>query len=185
MRGEIRRVCKEFQLTAVYVTHDQKEALSIADRLAVMEAGRILQVGTPREIYRRPAGRKVAGFIGDADFIPGKVLAGGGGRATVETALGRMDGVLGDPTLPPKAGDEVTISIRPECWIIGREQKGPNCLEGVIGRTVYLGEMAQYDFVCSGMTLKIVELNPRFVGPMAEGRLKASVDPEDVVVLVQ
>jgi iron(III) transport system ATP-binding protein len=185
MRGEIRRVCKEFQLTAVYVTHDQKEALSIADRLAVMEAGRILQVGTPREIYRRPARRKVAGFIGDADFIPGKVVAGGGGRAVVETALGRIDGVLGDPTLPPKAGDEVTVSIRPECWVIGREQKAQNCIEGVIGNAVYLGEMARYDFVCAGMTLKIVELNPRFIGPMAEGKLQASVDPEDAVVLVE
>jgi iron(III) transport system ATP-binding protein len=93
--------------------------------------------------------------------------------------------VLGDPTLPPKAGDEVTVSIRPECWVIGREQKAQNCIEGVIGNAVYLGEMARYDFVCAGMTLKIVELNPRFIGPMAEGKLQASVDPEDAVVLVE
>jgi iron(III) transport system ATP-binding protein len=185
MRGEIRRVCKEFQLTTVYVTHDQKEALSISDRLAIMEGGRILQVGAPREIYRRPVRRNVANFIGEADFIPGKVVAGGGGRAVVATALGRIDGVLGDPTLPPKAGDEVTVSIRPECWVIGRETKGQNCIEGVIGHAVYLGEMAQYDFVCAGLTLKIVELNPRFVGPTAEGKLQASVDPEDAVVLVE
>ena len=185
MRGEIRRVCKEFQLTAVYVTHDQREALSIADRVAVMDAGRILQVGTPREIYRRPGRRNVAGFVGDADFIPGKVVAGGGGRAVVDTVLGRIDGVLGDPTLPPKAGDEVTVSVRPECWVIGRERKAQNCFDGVIGSAVYLGEMAQYDFVCAGMTLKIVELNPRFAGSTTEGTLLASVDPEDAVVLVE
>ena len=86
MRGEIRRVCKEFQLTTVYVTHDQKEALSISDRMAILDGGQILQVGTPREIYRRPARRKVAAFIGEADFIPGRILSAGGGRATVETA---------------------------------------------------------------------------------------------------
>jgi len=184
MRGEVRRVCKDFQLTTVYVTHDQKEALSISDRMAVMDAGQILQVGPPREVYRRPARRKVAGFIGEADFIPGKVVSAGGGRATVETVLGRIDGVLGDPTLPPRAGDEVTLCIRPECWVIGREKKGLNCVEGSIGGAIYLGEMAQYDFVCAGVTLKIVELNPRFVGQADEGRLHASVDPEDAVVLV-
>ena len=129
--------------------------------------------------------RKVADFIGEADFIPGKVVTGGGGRAVVETPLGRIDGVLGEPTLPPKAGDEVTVSIRPECWVIGHEKKAQNCIEGVIGGAVYLGEMAQYDFVCAGVTLKIVELNPRFVGPAADARLVASVDPEDAVVLVQ
>jgi len=184
MRGEIRRVCKEFQLTAVYVTHDQKEALSIADRMAIMDGGRILQIGAPREVYRRPGCRKVAAFVGEADFVPGKVVSGGGGRAVVETALGRIDGTLGDPTLPPKAGDEVTVSIRPECWVLGGEKKAQNCIEGVIGHAVYLGEMAQYDFVCAGVTLKIVELNPRFVGPTTEGRLQASVEPEDAVVLV-
>ena len=184
MRGEIRRVCKEFQLTTVYVTHDQKEALSIADRMAVMAGGRILQVGAPREIYRRPACRRVADFIGEADFIPGRVVAGGGGRAVVETVLGRLDGVLGDPTLPPKAGDEVIVSIRPECWMIGREPKAQNSVKGVIGGAVFLGEMAQYDFVCGDMTLKIIELNPRFAGPTNGEVLLASVDPEDAVILV-
>jgi iron(III) transport system ATP-binding protein len=149
-----------------------------------MNGGRILQVGAPREIYRRPVCRKAADFVGEADFISGRVVAGGGGRAVVETVLGRIDGVLGDPTLPPKVGDEVVVSIRPECWVLGREQKAQNCVEGVIGNAVYLGEMARYDFVCSGITLKIIELNPRFVGPTAEGRLIASVDPDDAVILV-
>jgi iron(III) transport system ATP-binding protein len=185
MRTEIRRVCKEFQLTTVYVTHDQKEALTISDRMAILDGGRILQVGAPREIYRRPACRTVANFIGETDFLPGKVLSAGGGKAVVETALGRFDGVLGDPTQPPKAGGEVTVSIRPECWVLGRETRAQNCVEGVIGGAVYLGEMAQYDFVCAGVTLKIVELNPRFVGQTAQGALQACVEPEDVVVLVE
>ena len=185
MRGEIRRVCKEFQLTTIYVTHDQKEALSISDRMAVLDGGRILQVGEPHEIYRRPVSKTVANFIGETDFIPGKVLAANGGKASVETAIGRFDGVLGDPTLPPKAGAEVTVSIRPECWGLSREAKAQNCVQGIIGEAVYLGEMAQYDFVCPGLTLKIVELNPHFLGPAAQGELYAHVEPEDVVVLVE
>src|SRR6185436_13270378 len=72
MRTEIRRVCKEFKLTTVYVTHDQKEALSISDRMAILESGHILQVGSPREVYRRPKRKTVANFIGETDFIAGK-----------------------------------------------------------------------------------------------------------------
>jgi iron(III) transport system ATP-binding protein len=185
MRGEIRRVCKEFQLTTVYVTHDQKESLTIADRLAVLDGGRILQVGTPPEIYRRPVRKSVANFIGETDFIPGRVLAAGGGKASVETAIGRFDGVLGDPTMPPKAGAEVTVSVRPECWGLSREARAQNCVQGTIGEAIYLGEMAQYDFLCAGLTLKIIELNPRFLGAAAQGALFAYVEPEDAVVLVE
>ena len=75
MRMEIRRVCKEFKLTTVYVTHDQKEALSVSDRMAILDGGRILQVGTPRDIYRRPARRTVADFIGETNFIAGTLLS--------------------------------------------------------------------------------------------------------------
>ncbi len=185
MRGEIRRVCKEFQLTTVYVTHDQKEALSISDRMAVLEGGRILQVGAPHEIYRCPASKMVANFIGETDFIPGRVVAASGGKASVETSIGRFDGILGDPTQPPKVGAEVTVSIRPECWMLGREAKAQNCVQGRIGEAVYLGEMAQYDFVCAGLTLKIVELNPHFLGSAAQDGLYAHVAPGDVVVLVE
>jgi len=115
MRMEIRRVCKEFQLTTVYVTHDQKEALSIADRMAILESGHILQVGAPRDVYKRPKKKTVANFIGETDFLPGKVLGVAGGQVTVETAVGKFDGVFGDPDRPAGVGTEVTVSIRPEC----------------------------------------------------------------------
>ena len=121
MRAEIRRVCKEFKLTTVYVTHDQKEALSVSDRMAVLDGGKILQVGTPQEIYRRPARKTVANFIGETDFIPGKLRALSGGCAKVETAVGDFEGVLGDPHAAPAVGAEVTLSIRPECWVLARE----------------------------------------------------------------
>jgi iron(III) transport system ATP-binding protein len=107
MRTEIRRVCKEFKLTTVYVTHDQKEALSISDRMAILEGGRILQVGTPREVYKRPARKTVANFIGETDFLPGKVVSVGGGNLTVETAIGRFEGLPGDPARVPVTGAAV------------------------------------------------------------------------------
>jgi len=184
MRTEIRRVCKEFKLTTVYVTHDQKEALSISDRMAILEGGNILQVGSPREVYRRPKRKTVAHFIGETDFIEGRVLGTEGEFTVVETDIGRFHGVLGDPALKTSAGDAVTLSVRPECWTLGREARSHNSVRGRIGDAVYLGEVAQYDFVSGGKTLKIYELNPRFLGSSSEGDLFASVEPQDVVVLV-
>jgi iron(III) transport system ATP-binding protein len=184
MRAEIRRVCKEFKLTTVYVTHDQKEALSISDRMAILESGHILQVGTPREVYRRPKRKTVANFIGETDFIPGSVLGSEADQVVVETAIGQFKGVLGDPAVKPTRGAEVTVSIRPECWSLGHERRGQNSVGGHLAESIYLGEVAQYAFVSGGTTLKIFELNPRFVGQAARGELFASVDPEDVVVLV-
>jgi iron(III) transport system ATP-binding protein len=185
MRTEIRRVCKEFQLTTVYVTHDQKEALSIADRMAILDHGYILQVGTPREVYKRPTRKIVANFIGETDFLPGKVLGIAAGYVTVETPVGRFDGIFGDPHNIPAVGAEVTVSIRPECWELHRDAEPRNFVKGRIGDSVYLGEVAQYDFVTSnnGTKLKIFERNPRFVDGSARGELYAAVHPEDVIVL--
>ena len=186
MRTEIRRVCKEFKLTTVYVTHDQKEALSIADRMAILESGHILQVGTPREVYKRPTGKVVANFIGETDFLPGKVLGMAGNYVTVETAVGKFDGVFGDPVNLPAPGTEVTVSIRPECWELHRNAELRNVVRGRIGQATYLGEVAQYEFVTSnGTQLKIFERNPRFVEGASRGELYATVEPEDVVVLVR
>jgi len=223
MRTEIRRVCKAFSLTTVYVTHDQKEALSIADRMAILDGGRILQVGSPRQVYTRPACKRVAGFIGETDFIEGRVLGVDTGRgptggepvATVETPLSIFEGVLGAPGKSLSIGQAVTLSIRPECWNlreangaavadrklphwVGRGEK-TNTLRGRIGGCVYLGEVAQYDFVTKGAgegrnasatTLKVFEKNPRlFVDTSGEGSSRsevlATVEREDVVVLVE
>ncbi len=185
MRTEIRRVCKEFKLTTVYVTHDQKEALSIADRMAILESGHILQVGTPREVYKRPTRKVVANFIGETDFLPGKVLGMVGNHVTVDTDVGKFDGIFGDTQNLPKVGDAVTVSIRPECWELHQNIETKNVVKGRIGESIYLGEVAQYEFITgSGAKLKIFERNPRFVDGASRGELYATVEPEDVVVLV-
>jgi iron(III) transport system ATP-binding protein len=182
MRLEIRRVCKEFRLTTVYVTHDQKEALSVSDRMAILESGRILQVGTPQEVYRRPSCRTVADFIGETNFITGTLVSAAQGRARVATAIGEFDGILGSGA-QPSPGDAVTVCVRPECWTLASKGAGANAVRGRIGKSVYLGENAQYDFVSGGTTLKILELNPRFVDRQGAEDVYAGVQPEDVVVL--
>lgn len=183
MRTEIRRVCKEFELTTVYVTHDQKEALSISDRMAILEDGHILQVGAPQEVYRRPRRKTVAHFIGETDFIPGKLMSRNGDTVRVETAVGEFEGVLGDPQDQPAIGAEVTLSIRPECWTLRESASSRNSAPGRIGDSVYLGEVAQYDFQAGPLNLKVYELNPRHLGAGSDTQLHATVDPRDVVVL--
>ena len=183
MRGEIRRVCKDHQLTTVYVTHDQKEALAIADRMAVMDAGRILQVGTPRELYGRPATRTVAGFIGETNFVAGKIVGAEGNRLLVDTPVCRFIGLPGDGANPPRRGDDVVVSIRPECWRLGRQPAAQNGVRGQIVESQYLGEIAQHRLRSGEILLTLHELNPRLLGPAARGEFWAVVDPDDVVVL--
>jgi iron(III) transport system ATP-binding protein len=185
MRSEIRRVCKEFKLTTVYVTHDQKEALSVSDRMAILDRGKILQVGSPREVYRRPINRVVADFIGETDFIAGTLVSANGGQAIVDTPIGRFEGVLGDAQAKPAAGSAVTLSVRPECWALSREAPARNAVRGKIGGAIYLGELAQYDLIAGGQDLKIIELNPRFIDQSNRGEVFASAAPEDVVVLTE
>ena len=95
MREEIRRLCKSAGLTTIYVTHDQKEALAIADRIAVMQKGRILQIGTPAEVYRRPRSRAVATFIGETNLLRARVAA------TFDLGGFRLDSPIGQLVAAP------------------------------------------------------------------------------------
>ncbi len=180
MRSEIRRVCKGAGLTAIYVTHDQKEALSIADRMAVMNAGQICQVGTPEEVYRRPVSPFVADFVGETNFLKGRVVSVGD-EVVVEVAGGHR--LLAHPgSTAVREGDEVLLSIRPEAWKMGPwEKRFENALPGVIVESTYLGELAQHRIETEGGVVKALELNPRLAHP--EGRCLMRVEPADVVIL--
>ncbi len=183
MRTEIRRVCKEFGLTAIYVTHDQKEALSISDRMAILEDGRIAQVGTPEQVYRRPLTKVVADFIGETNFISGKIRSTHEGRVTVEAALGVFEGVLADSDWKPVIGESAVVSIRPESWTLRAERAEINSIEGKIGESIYLGEVAQYRFAAALQHLKIIELNPHPSARRPGQEFHAHVSPDDVVVI--
>jgi iron(III) transport system ATP-binding protein len=182
MRGEIRRICKEFGLTAIYVTHDQKEALSIADRMAVLESGHIRQTGSPSDIYRHPESRFVADFMGETNFLDGTVVECSGGELVVETPLGKLH-ARSNRSMAFAAAERVLLSIRPESWTLQTVQSPVNSVAGKLGERMYLGETAQYHFATASVGLKIYELNPRFVDLSAERQVFATVAAEDVVVL--
>ena len=187
MRTEIRRICKEAGLTSIYVTHDQKEALSIADRLAVMRAGRLEQVGTPLEVYRAPRSEFVAGFIGEANFLDGRVVAREGDRLVCETPAGRIEAVArdGDGVPETPVGAAVRLCVRPESLhFTAPPAEAPNVLRGTLRDTVYLGEVAQHRFeVPGGVAFKAFEFNPRRIARDEAVEAVAWIDPQDVVPL--
>jgi iron(III) transport system ATP-binding protein len=183
MRTEIRRICKEFGLTAIYVTHDQKEALSIADRMAILEGGHIRQTGRPAEVYRHPHSRFVADFMGETNFLEGRITALEGATANVETPLGAFIGTVRAEGWMPKLGESCVLSVRPESWVLSPQATAQNCVAGHIAERMYLGEMAQYQFAAKAHGLKVYELNPRYVELSPERELFASAAVEDVVVL--
>jgi len=185
MRSEIRRICKDFGLTGLYVTHDQKEALSMADRLAVMDAGKIVQVGPPMQVYRNPLNRMVAEFIGETNFIEGMVKKASyrEGLWDVETACGMM---RGRPTLEfqPVAGQPVVLSVRPEALTLYEVPDSPNRFHGNILETTYLGDQVQYEISTrDGQLLRISEVNPREILQPGVEEIAFMASTEDVVLL--
>ena len=116
VRAEIRRLQQELRITTVYVTHDQEEALSLSDRVAVMRDGRIQQVATPKELYERPVNRFVADFVGTNNFIPGVCTEQGRGGVIVETPLGP---VQAGPVDAVGAGERCVLAVRPENVALG------------------------------------------------------------------
>ena len=183
MRLEIQRICKKFGLTTIYVTHDQKEALSIADRMAVLSDGKVQQIGSPLEVYKRPKNRFVSHFIGVTNIIEGEVVRSGGGEAYVKSVIGEFKGVLSNPDKEPKPGRRVYLSLRPEAFHFADERVEENCIKGTIGRATYYGEVAHYRFLSGNNRLKISELNPRYLSKNQKGSLYAWIDPDDVVIL--
>ena len=181
MRTEIRRVCKEFGLTAIYVTHDQKEALSISDRMAILDAGKAAQIGRPEEIYRSPHSRVVADFIGETNFIPATLRSVTGRTAVADTPIGIFEGVITAPDWNPATGEKVSLSIRPEAWKLAPAEK--NFCRGRLTNSQYLGEVAQYVFRAEEMEIRAFEMNPRPSARPADSDYDLSVSPEDVVIL--
>jgi iron(III) transport system ATP-binding protein len=154
VRAEIRKLQKELGITTVYVTHDQEEALTLSDRIAVLNQGKLFQVGAPRELYERPANRFVADFIGINNLVDGTVrtVDAAGGRLTVDSALGAL-GAL--PNAQLRAGDKCVICVRPENVAIGEVAGERNAVKGTIAFAAYLGNTLRYDVdLGHGVTFK-------------------------------
>jgi iron(III) transport system ATP-binding protein len=149
MRFELKRLQRELGLTALYVTHDQTEALSMSSRIAVLEAGRIRQLGKPREIYERPESRFVADFIGVTNFLDGAVRELRDGRALV----GCLDGELWVSGLAAPVGDAVTLSVRPECVELSETAPPagtPNVWPATVRTRAFLGDSVDHVLTVGG-----------------------------------
>ncbi|HLH93821.1 MAG TPA: ABC transporter ATP-binding protein [Xanthobacteraceae bacterium] len=145
MRFELKHLQRTLRITTVYVTHDQAEALALSDEIAVFNAGRVVQRGSPQEIYSRPGSRFVADFIGSANFVAGAVTQEGGpdGMAAVATAHGIFRCPFASPV---RAGEKVVISARPEDLVLSYAPPGEglNALAGTVSGRIFLGEVIDY-----------------------------------------
>jgi spermidine/putrescine transport system ATP-binding protein len=166
LRKEMQLELKHLQMTVgitfIYVTHDQEEALTMSDRIAVMNAGRVLQVGTPMEIYERPASRFVADFIGESNFLRGTVQAASSAAATVVIADRFPVEVPADRQLT--IGQQVTVAVRPEkVRLVPIEAPGTNgLLHGRIEEVIYIGTDTFYVVrVSDDTTIRVRSQNDR------------------------
>jgi len=150
MRVEIKKIQKETGITAIFVTHDQEEALSMSDRIVVMNAGRAEQVGTPQEVYAEPATRFVADFLGKANLIPGRIEGVEGSDAVVKLDCGQTVRAMAPAQLT--AGDVVTLVVRPQKLSLANV--GDNRLSGKILSTSYLGGTAVYEVDLGGAVVR-------------------------------
>ncbi|MCC6303963.1 MAG: ABC transporter ATP-binding protein [Rhodobacteraceae bacterium] len=136
MRQELKQIQATTGITFIFVTHDQEEALSMSDRIAVMSEGRVQQIGPPAEIYEHPANRFVAGFVGDANFIPATVVGEEGGRVRCRTPAGLVLAAGAAPS--PPGGRGTVLFVRPEK--VGLVPAGQGTVEGRVRGLQYLGD---------------------------------------------
>ena len=180
MRQEIRRLCKSSGITTVYVTHDQEEALSMADRMAVLKDGKVQQLGPPRDLYQQPDTRFVAEFLGETNLLPASIGVRHDSQITLETAVGSIRAESSAGQIPD--GGNVTCSIRPESfrWLPGDDTIP---ISGQVKEVVFLGDLTQAVVTFQGgYTVRTVALNQGHrPAPGEEANLH--IDPKDVVIL--
>jgi spermidine/putrescine ABC transporter ATP-binding subunit len=147
MQAELRQLQRQVGITFVFVTHDQDEALSMSDRIAVMEKGTILQVSDPKTLYEAPASRAVAEFIGAMNFFEGKIVSVGATVVAETRALGRIEVPARDSLA---AGARVTAALRPERLVLSKQRTANPCVEGRIAGVSYFGERSHFRLDVAG-----------------------------------
>ena len=139
MQIELQNLQRQLGITFVLVTHDQEEALSMSDRICVMRDGKIVQVGSPRELYDHPQSRYVAGFVGTSNFFDGTITSTTGGHAKVKLANGEVTAAKMTAEMP--IGSDVCISVRPEQVALHRQGEG---MQVIVKNRIFLGEHTEY-----------------------------------------
>ncbi len=188
MQLELKALQQQVGITFIYVTHDQEEALTMSDRIAVMSFGKVLQMGPAVEIYERPTSRFVADFIGESNFLEGTVKSINGRRALVTIPAWQQDfqaTLVGDVT----AGDAVALSVRPEkIHIAHMPPAAENCMEGIVVNTTYIGSDTHVYMDVGGQPVKVWEqnrmstLDPRSFYGKGQ-KLWLTFPPENMLVL--
>jgi spermidine/putrescine ABC transporter ATP-binding subunit len=183
MQLEIRRIQQALKITTIYVTHDQHEAMTMSDRIAVMNLGRLVQLGPAAEVYKRPRTRFVADFIGKINFIPARVLANDGDWLEVEASGTRLR-VPREDSLA--ADDEVTIAIRPEHLKIdvpGEPPSGHNAFRGTVGEQSFVGNLLNVKVQVDDGSELIVECRPDQALPGAGAAVQITWARDRAIVL--
>ncbi|HET9615111.1 MAG TPA: ABC transporter ATP-binding protein [Candidatus Limnocylindrales bacterium] len=184
LQVELKRVQTEVGITFVYVTHDQEEALTMSDRIAVMNGGRVEQLGTPEELYERPRTRFVADFIGTTNLLHGVVDGRESGSAVIRLDGGDRCRVAG---IADPLGQTVDLSLRPEAIRIeppnGQARPAPDWIAGVVEQAAYLGAAVQYR-VRTGGGLELSVLAPKNSSRFVRGdRVELAWSPTEALVL--
>lgn len=183
VRFELRKLQKELGITSIYVTHDQAEAFAICDRIAIINEGRIQQVGTPEDIYTRPANRFVASFIGITYFIKGeliKVLNEKEGKVLVSTEDGLEIIATGDLS-KLNEGDRVHLVIRPDYVSLASPSDTTNVFEAEVRRATYTGDVIDYEVKVGKWNLRI-RTSPLIKLPPGK-KIKVKLDENRLVAL--
>ena len=181
MRFELKRLQRELGITTVYVTHDQSEALALSHAIGVMNRGRIQQIGTPREIYERPANQFVADFVGTTNFLEGTVSGSDGapGYYRVQSALGGMKALALDSL---ETGDKVVVSVRPEDVHLSEARPdGENVWQGTVDQKVFLGESVDFQVMVGERRVQS-RAHPSLRTPVGDP-IYLRVEPEKCVAL--
>ncbi|MCM2399031.1 ABC transporter ATP-binding protein [Rhizobium sp. S95] len=179
LREEIRQIQQKLGITTIFVTHDQEEALSISDRVVVMNAGRADQIGTPFEIYNKPATRFVASFVGTLNLIEATVLD----PATGSVRIGDTEVKLRD-TVAAAAGGKVQLAMRPEAGSLADGRKSDTTLHGQVVSSHFLGSVIRTRLNVSGNTISFDMFNDPGVSPPVVGDTVAlRIDSGDLLVL--
>ena len=181
MREEIRRIQKDLRITTIYVTHDQEEAMAVSDRIAILNLGKLEQLGAPDEIYFHPCSRFAAEFMGGSNILELTAL----GYDEASSRLRAESG--GEPLtlcVPRPAEERVCLSVRPE-WVKIAEEAGEDAIEGTVESTTFLGALVRYRVrALGGQSLMIEVHNPRARDIRREGDpIRFRFDAERLVML--
>jgi spermidine/putrescine ABC transporter ATP-binding subunit len=158
MQVELRRIQREVGITTIFVTHDQEEAMTLSDRIAIMNQGNIVQLGAPLEVYEQPTNRFAAGFLGVANFLEGRVAAVSGNEARIDLALG---GQAVAPAGVHRPGDAALLAVRPEKISVesGVVEPGVNRLSGTVVSAIFSGSSTTYRVQVGEQVIAVFQQN--------------------------